>query len=74
MKSNTSNRDWLFVRTGCKVSPPGPISGPIEAHQEPDEPLSGFRDEQRWSEEIVAWSKAHAHELAHELEPASVEE
>ena len=74
MKRNTPKREWLFARTGCKASPPGPISGPIDAHHEPDEPLSGFRDEQRWSEEIVAWTEAHARELPLECELAAVEE
>jgi hypothetical protein len=74
-KRKTPERDWLYAHTGGSNSlntPPGPISGPIEGHHEPDEPLSDYRDERRWSEEITAWSKDHALELS--LEPVVYEE
>jgi hypothetical protein len=74
MKRKTPHRDWLYAKTNYKVVPPGPISGPIESHHDPEVPLSGFRNEQCWSEEIVAWSKAHAHELDHQLDLVAVEE
>ena len=76
----TPERDWLYAQAGnservvscCHPAPPGPISGPIESHHEPDEPLSDYRDERRWSDEIIAWSKDHAQELS--LEPVTYEE
>jgi len=76
-KSTTPERDWLYGQTDtpitfCRPTPPGPISGAIEEHHEPDEPLSDYRDERRWSDEIIAWSKDHALELS--LEPVAYEE
>jgi hypothetical protein len=63
--SKTPQRDWLPKQTGadggtcCISDPPEPISGPIEAHHDPDLLLSSFRDEKRWSAGIIAWSKSH---------------
>lgn len=76
-KSTTPECDWLYGQTDapipfCRATPPGPISGTIEGHHEPDEPLSDYRDERRWSDEIIAWSKDHALELG--LEPVAYEE
>ena len=67
-KSTTPERDWLYGQNGapltfCRPTPPEPISGPIDGPHEPDEPLSEYLDERRWSEEIKAWSKGHALEL-----------
>jgi hypothetical protein len=79
-KRKTPERDWLYAHIAgiengtahCHPTPPGPISGPIEAHHEPNESLSDYRDERRWSDEIIAWSKDHANEL--NLEPVAYEE
>jgi len=76
-KRTTPERDWLYEKnestlTFFRPTPPGPISGPIEGHHEPDEPLSEYLDERRWSDEIMAWSKDHSLELS--LEPAAYEE
>jgi hypothetical protein len=66
MKNSKPERDWLFslhsqnafaTRT---MTPPGPISGPIEEHHDPDLLLSHYRDEASWSEEITAWSRGHS--------------
>lgn len=65
MKNTTHERDWLFSLhpensfTSRLMAPPGPISGPIEEHHDPDLLLSHYRDEARWSEEITAWSRGH---------------
>jgi hypothetical protein len=63
--SKQIQRDWLTKQTDedgsncCISDPPEPISGPIEAHHDPELLLSSFRDERRWSAGIVAWSKGH---------------
>jgi len=64
-KRTTPERDWLYGQndsaiTFCRPTPPDPISGPLEGPHEPDEQLSDYLDERRWSDEIVAWSKEHA--------------
>ena len=71
-KSTTPERDWLYGKNGgtiafCQPMPPEPISGPLEVHHEPDEPLSDYRDEARWSNDIIAWSKDHALQLNFEV-------
>lgn len=76
-KKHNTRMEWLSGQSGatptfCRPTPPEPISGAIEGHHEPDEPLSDYRDERRWSDEIIAWSKDHALELS--LEPVAYEE
>ena len=68
VKRTLPERDWLFSgnRQSLAIlpfySPPSPISGPIESHHDPGEPLGNFYfcDEGRWSEEIMAWGREHS--------------
>jgi len=66
MNNKTTERDWLFelqsdhAFTTAVPSPPGPISGEIEEHHDPDSLLSNYRDEARWSAAIAAWGRDHS--------------
>lgn len=65
MRNSKPERDWLFslhsqnAFTTRPMTPPEPISGPIEGHHDPHLLLSHFRDEKSWSEEIETWGRNH---------------